>query len=124
MFVPLRARRALCGSRDVDDEAQAERGERRLQLFHSRSVTRVEHAADLRQVPAKPARELRILGAQQRLVSTIAFGDRFRHVAERDREAAIGIGGQSRRIKRAFKPHSRPSCFLMAARVPRFRSGC
>src|SRR5439155_1510453 len=38
------------------------------------------------------------LGAQQRLVSTLAFGDRLRQVAERSGEAAIGTGGQSCRI--------------------------
>jgi hypothetical protein len=42
----------LCRPSDIYDQAQAEHGERRLHVFHSRSVTRVEHAVDLRQVPA------------------------------------------------------------------------
>jgi hypothetical protein len=40
----------------------------------------------------------RVLRPQQRIVSRIAFGDRLGHVAERDGEAAIRIGGQSRRV--------------------------
>lgn len=37
---------------DVDNKAQTERGEGRLDVLHARSVAEVEHAVDLRQVPA------------------------------------------------------------------------
>ena len=37
---------------DIDDQPQSESGERRFHVFHPRGVTQVEHAIDLRQVPA------------------------------------------------------------------------
>jgi hypothetical protein len=47
----------LSGAGDVDDEAEAESGEGGFDLFHARGVTEVEHAIDLRQMPAQPACE-------------------------------------------------------------------
>ena len=46
------------GPRYVDDEPQAERGKGGLHLLHSRGVTQVEYASDLREMPAQPARKL------------------------------------------------------------------
>jgi hypothetical protein len=43
---------ASCGASYIDDEAQAERGERSFHMFHPRGVAQVEHAIDLREVPA------------------------------------------------------------------------
>jgi hypothetical protein len=66
---------------------------------------------------------------KQCLPPSVPFGDRLRHVAERDREAAIRIRGSKLLEKHAFKPYPRPSRFLMAAiacpgegRGPRFIS--
>ena len=50
-----------CGLRragHVDGEAEAERGEGGFDLFHTRGVAQVEHAGDLRQVPAQPTGKL------------------------------------------------------------------
>jgi hypothetical protein len=39
-------------ARHVDDQPQTESGERSFDMLHSRGVTQVEQATDLRQVPA------------------------------------------------------------------------
>jgi hypothetical protein len=41
-----------CRSCHVYDQPQAESGERSFHMFHPRGVTQVEHAIDLREVPA------------------------------------------------------------------------
>jgi len=43
---------ASCRPSHIDDETQSESGERSSHMFHPRGVTQVEHAINLREVPA------------------------------------------------------------------------
>jgi hypothetical protein len=47
--------RSLCRSDYVDDQALAQRGKRRLHMFHPSSVTEIEETSDLRQMPSQSA---------------------------------------------------------------------
>ena len=73
----------LSGSRDIDDEAQAERGQRCFHLLHSRGVTQVEDASDLRQMPAEPSREF---GTADALLAHRVIERGLRHPQRRKRD--------------------------------------